>query len=169
MGKTELIDKVNHLAIEYKKNENEKIIQIFHITVVVILGILNIVKNDYKSVLCLLIAFVLIGLAYFYFYLADINNSTAQTYYYVLEHNEIKEENNAIISRFKNISKNGIYCRNMCAMCTILCHIFIWLAFFFGFDLMNLSLGLGCIIALAVVVLIIIGLFGYAIRQFCEL
>lgn len=70
-----LVEETQRIFYEYKRTEHNKIIQIFHVTVLIIMGFYNlkIDKNSYEAVY-LLISLSFIVSAYLFWYLADISN-----------------------------------------------------------------------------------------------
>ena len=84
----ELAEEIQRILSEYKRTEHNKIVQIFHVTVLIILGFYNlkIDKNSYEAVY-LLISLSCIAGAYLFWYLADIINLKLEVNIQELLHN----------------------------------------------------------------------------------
>ena len=68
-----LLDKVKDSFWKYKELENTKILQIFHVTVLVIIALFSeVIKNNIFAEYSLMIALLFIALGYFLLYLTDI-------------------------------------------------------------------------------------------------
>ena len=65
-----LLDKVKDSFWKYKELENTKILQIFHVTVLVIIALFSeVIKNNIFAEYSLMIALLFIALGYFLLYL----------------------------------------------------------------------------------------------------
>lgn len=127
-----LVEETQRIFYEYKRTEHNKIIQIFHVTVLIIMGFYNlkIDKNSYEAVY-LLISLSFIVSAYLFWYLADISNLKLEFNQQELLHNnseinssDSKHLSNQYIENFKT----SIIIQTLCFISALASHIFIFTA-----------------------------------------
>ncbi len=124
----------------YKNNESNKIIQIFHITVLIILGFYNLKldKNSYEA-LYLLIALSCIAGAYLFWYLADIVHFNIQVLNQKIIHEQPDNKvfSNIIKNQLKPLYQKGFLMQGFCFFSAVFSHIFIFLSTLHYFKLTN--------------------------------
>ena len=162
----ELLTKVKDMSEEYKRNENVKILQIFHVTMLIIIGLISYkAKDGMLDAFLLLIAFLLTGFAYLFFYLADFYAANCLALSYINEHYKRRENNSPELTgsiktmeeKLKAKIRNQQICRNMVICLGILAYICIGLSIFISFELYKDS----CCILGGVLVLFLVGVLLY--------
>lgn len=130
-----VLDKIKEDFAKYKERENQKILQVFHIIVLVIVAILTEKINDSPiTAYTLLFSFMFIALSYFFFYMTDFCNTTVSTYFYIKESspNENTELLKQGLTKYFNLSRS---CRNWCLFCTIASFILLFISIFILFNI----------------------------------
>lgn len=130
-----LLDKVKEDVSKYSERENQKILQVFHITVLVIIALLTEKINDSPIIAyTLLFSFMFVSLSYFFFYLTDYCNTTVLAYSYVQasDPNKSNEEIQRTLTKYDNYADN---CRNWCLFCTIASFILLFVSVFMLFNI----------------------------------
>lgn len=134
-NKQNILDKVQELFIKYKENETKKILQIFHVTVLVIVALLS-EKTTHSPIIAytLLLSFIFIALSYFFLYLTDICNATTSAYTYIKEStpNEPAEPLQSYINKYFELSRD---CSNWCLFCTITSYMLLFISIFIIFNI----------------------------------
>ena len=106
-NRQDLLDKVKDSFWKYKELENTKILQIFHVTVLVIIALFSeVIKNDIFAEYVLMLALIFIALGYFLLYLTDIYAANINT------------------------------CRNWCLISVILSYLMIFTSLIINFKLL---------------------------------
>lgn len=128
------------IETNYKNNESNKIIQVFHITVLIILGFYNLKldKNSYEA-LYLLISLSFIAGAYLFWYLSDIMYLKTQLIIHGILNNDYDTQtiNNTIQNKLvPNLQKN-LLMQVSCFISALCSHIFIFLSALHYFKLVN--------------------------------
>lgn len=134
-NKQNILDKVQELFIKYKENETKKILQVFHVTVLVIVALLSEKIIDSPIIAyTLLLSFTFIALSYFFLYLTDICNATTSTYNYIKEStpNESSDVLTQFINKYFELSRD---CRNWCLFCTIISYTLLFISIFMIFNI----------------------------------
>jgi hypothetical protein len=155
-----LVEETQRIFYEYKRTEHNKIIQIFHVTVLIIMGFYNlkIDKNSYEAVY-LLISLSFIVSAYLFWYLADISNLKLEFNQQELLHNNSEinsSDSNHLSNQYIENFKTSIIIQTLCFISALASHIFIFTAAISFFNLKdNYS-----------VYLPVICLFGFGALQF---
>lgn len=142
-----LLDKVIDVSNSYKQIESNKIIQIFHVVVLIIIALLtqktSLTANIYFF---LLFSFINIALSYFFFYLTDIYliNNSVITYIKESTNCLLSEKNNVTLKQDRKLAEasiklnnNSNMCRNFCLFCTILSYLSLFVAVFLAYDISN--------------------------------
>lgn len=80
-----LLDKTLEQMNKYKENENNKILQFFHVTILIITALLAFTKGENINMQAyyLTISISFVTLAYFFLYLTDICNANTAIHYYI--------------------------------------------------------------------------------------
>lgn len=136
-----LVEEIQRIISEYKRTEHNKIIQIFHVTVLIILGFYNlkIDKNSYEAVY-LLISLSCIASAYLFWYLADIINLKLEINLQELLHNNYEINSSDSEHLYNQYIKNfqtSIIIQISCFISALASHIFIFTAAIYFFNLKN--------------------------------
>lgn len=135
----ELAEEIQRILSEYKRTEHNKIVQIFHVTVLIILGFYNlkIDKNSYEAVY-LLISLSCIAGAYLFWYLADIINLKLEVNIQELLHNNYEmnsSDSEHLYNKYINNFQNSIIIQISCFLSALASHIFIFIAAIYFFNL----------------------------------
>lgn len=144
----------------YKTNENNKIIQFLHITVLIILGAFSKCNRDDCFAVYLIISLLFMPLAYGFFFLSDFYGTTVHVYANIFaktteNKQEITEENKVEFERYYTYFKQS---RKICTICVMLTYIFLllWLLNMFSKTLIAFDF-MTCCVAIAGIILIYYG------------
>ena len=149
------IEFVQEAYKNYKANENNKIIQFLHITVLIILGALSKCNRDDIFAIYLIIALLFMPVAYGFFYLSDFYNATVHVYGNIYakakeKKQDITEENKTELEICYTYFKQS---RKIYTICIVLAYLFLLLGLInmfsnisIAFDFMTGSLIIACII-----------------------
>lgn len=132
-----LLDKVKDSFWKYKELENTKILQIFHVTVLVIIALFSeVIKNNIFAEYSLMIALLFIALGYFLLYLTDIYAANINTYAYIKESTP-EADSTKIDEDIKVYNEYAKKCRNLCLISVILSYLMIFASLFINFNFWN--------------------------------
>lgn len=142
----ENINFVQNALQQYKQNENNKIIQFLHVTVLIILGILSKCNREDEFVVYIVIALLLMPFAYAFFYLSDLYGATVNVYTRLFQQEqELTDDNKALYANadysFKKTRRVFVYCLfliyafiaiGLINMFTLQVYIIDWLSLVYG-------------------------------------
>lgn len=135
-----LLDKVKDSFWKYKELENTKILQIFHVTVLVIIALFSeVIKKNIFAEYSLMIALIFIALGYFLLYLTDIYAANINTYVYIKESTP-EADSTKIDEDIKVYNEYAKECRNLCLTSVILSYLMIFTSLVINFQFFNFDL-----------------------------
>lgn len=135
-NRQDLLDKVKDSFWKYKELENTKILQIFHVTVLVIIALFSeVIKNDIFAEYVLMLALIFIALGYFLLYLTDIYAANINTYVYIKESTP-ETDSSKIDEALEMHGKYAKSCRNWCLISVILSYLMIFTSLIINFKLL---------------------------------
>lgn len=149
------IEFVQEAYKNYKANENNKIIQFLHITVLIILGALSKCNREDCFAIYLIISLLFMPLAYGFFYLSDFYNASVHVYGSIFARAVINNQKMSIQDE-SDYSKYSFYhktSRNLCVACIVLSYGFllIGLVSMFSRILMTFDFMTNCIVLTCII------------------
>lgn len=155
------IEFVQEAYKNYKANENNKIVQFLHITVLIILGALSKCNRDDVFAIYLIIALLFMPVAYGFFYLFDFYGTTVHVYASIyaralINNQKISIQDESDYSKYSFYHKTS---RNLCVACIALSYGFLLIGLISMFPraLMTFDFMTSCIV-LTCFILIYLGM-----------